>query len=175
MKKIHLALLTIISFGLYALVIRHKDSGDAVTILPPASLQTTQAATLSPTDTSTATPTSTPSSTISSSPTPTPTRTPTPTPAGKYKNGTYTGSPADAFYGNIQVKAVIQNGKITNVIFLDYPQDQGHSIEINSQAMPYLKAEAIQIQAANVDIISGATDSSLAFRQSLASALSQAH
>jgi uncharacterized protein with FMN-binding domain len=40
--------------------------------------------------------------------------------------------------------------------------------------MPYLKQEAIAAQSANVNIISGATDSSYAFRQSLASALAQA-
>lgn len=99
---------------------------------------------------------------------------PTVAPRGQYKDGTYTGSPADAFYGNIQVQAVISNGKIADVVFLQYPNDRGTSIEINSQAMPYLKQEAIAAQNANVDIVSGATDSSMAFRQSLASALSQA-
>lgn len=93
---------------------------------------------------------------------------------GQYKDGTYTGSVADAFYGNIQVQAVIGGGKITNVIFLQYPNDRGTSIEINSQAMPYLTQEAIAAQNANVDIVSGATDSSMAFQQSLAAALSQA-
>ncbi len=96
-------------------------------------------------------------------------------PAGfGYKDGQYIGNVADAYYGNIQVKAVISGGKITDVVFLDYPHDRGTSIEINSQAMPYLKSEAIQSQSANVDIISGATDSSLAFRQSLQTALNQA-
>lgn len=93
---------------------------------------------------------------------------------GRYKNGSYTGTSTDAFYGNIQVKAVIQNGKITDVQFLDYPQDRGTSIRINTQAMPALKSEAIQAQNAQVDIVSGATDSSQAFIQSLQSALDQA-
>ena len=91
-----------------------------------------------------------------------------------YKDGTYTGNVADAFYGNIQVQAVISGGKITDVRFLQYPGDRRTSVMINTQAMPYLKAEAIQAQSSQVDIISGATDSSLAFIQSLGSALSQA-
>ena len=91
-----------------------------------------------------------------------------------YKDGTYTGSSADAFYGTIQVQATIQNGKIADVQFLQYPNDRSESIQINQQAMPMLKQEAIQAQSANVDIVSGATDSSQAFMQSLASALSQA-
>ncbi len=91
-----------------------------------------------------------------------------------YKDGTYTGSAADAIYGTIQVQATIQNGKISDVQFLQYPNDRDDSIQINQQAMPVLKQEAIQAQSANVDIVSGATDSSQAFMQSLASALSQA-
>ena len=58
--------------------------------------------------------------------------------------------------------------------FLDYPKDRSTSIRINSRAMPILKSEAIQAQNSNVNTISGATDSSGAFRESLASALAQA-
>ncbi len=113
---------------------------------------------------------------------PTPSSTPFPTPessAGippisKYKNGEYTGNVADAFYGNIQVKAIISNGQITDIQFLQYPSDRRTSIEINTQAMPYLKQEAIQTQSEQVDIVSGATDSSRAFIESLGSALAKA-
>lgn len=95
-------------------------------------------------------------------------------PSSQYKDGQYTGDSADAYYGNIQVRVTISGGKITDVVFLDYPQDRNTSIEINSQAMPYLKQEAIAAQSANVDIVSGATDSSRAFIQSLQSALTKA-
>jgi uncharacterized protein with FMN-binding domain len=91
-----------------------------------------------------------------------------------YRDGTYTGVSADAYYGNIQVKVIIQGGRIADVQFLDYPQDRGTSVEINQQAMPYLRSEAIQAQTAPVDGVSGATDSSGAFNQSLSSALAQA-
>src|ERR1700733_10756947 len=89
--------------------------------------------------------------------------------SSSYKNGTYTGSASDAFYGNIQVQATISGGKITNVTFLQYPNDRGRSIEINQQADPVLSQEAVQAQSANVDIVSGATDTSNAFIQSLIS------
>lgn len=91
-----------------------------------------------------------------------------------YKNGTYRGSVVDAYYGNIQVQVQITGGRITDVTFLQYPNDNGTSRFINSQAMPMLKSEAIQAQNAQVNIISGASDSSMAFQQSLADALSQA-
>lgn len=91
-----------------------------------------------------------------------------------YKDGAYTGNVADAFYGYVQVKVIVAGGKITDVQFLDFPQDRRTSVEINSQATPLLRQEAIQAQSANVNIISGATQTSRAFRESLSNALSQA-
>lgn len=93
---------------------------------------------------------------------------------GAYKDGIYIGSSADAFYGTIQVQAIVKNGKLADVQFLQYPNDRSESIQINQPAMPVLKQEALQAQSAQVDVVSGATDSSQAFMQSLASALSQA-
>ena len=93
---------------------------------------------------------------------------------GKYRDGTYTGSTEDAYYGNIQVQVTIANGKISDVQFLQYPNDNNTSRFINEQAMPFLKSEAIQAQSAQVDIISGASDSSAAFIKSLGNALGQA-
>lgn len=92
----------------------------------------------------------------------------------QYKDGTYTGSSADAYYGNVQVAATVQNGKITEVKFLQYPDTHQTSVYINQQAMPYLQQEAIQAQSSHVNVITGATFTSQAFMQSLAVALSQA-
>jgi len=102
---------------------------------------------------------------------------PTPTTAaakGSYKDGQYTGSVANAFFGPLQVKAVVQNGKLVDVQFLSYPSDRRTSQRINQSAMPRLRSEAIQNQSAQVNIISGATLTSQAFRQSLQSALTSA-
>jgi len=91
-----------------------------------------------------------------------------------YKDGTYTGSVADAYYGNVQVRATISSGKITDVKFLQYPDTHSTSVYINQQAVPYLQQEAIKAQSSKVNIISGATYTSQAFIQSLGDALSQA-
>ena len=107
-------------------------------------------------------------------PTKAPVPTPTPKPTGQYVDGTYTGSVADAYYGYVQVQAVIQGGKLTDVIFLQHPSDRRTSQYINDQAMPYLKTEAIQAQSANVSGVSGASDTSMAFIQSLKDALAKA-
>ncbi len=92
----------------------------------------------------------------------------------QYKDGTYTGSVANALWGYIQVQASIKNGKIANVTFLQYPSDHNFSVQINNYADPQLSSEAIQAQNANVNVVTGATDSSEAFIQSLTNALSQA-
>ena len=98
----------------------------------------------------------------------------TPKHMGQYNDGSYSGPVADAYYGNIQVRAVIRSGRLVDVVFLQYPNDRQTSIEINTQAMPYLKSEAIRAQSANVNIVSGASDSSRAFIESLGSALASA-
>lgn len=109
--------------------------------------------------------------------TPAPAMQPPPAPrqiGGLYADGSYAGSPADAYYGTVQVKAVVQNGRIADVQFLQYPSDRSTSRYINGQAMPLLTQEAIRAQSAQVDGVSGATFTSQAFAESLAAALAQA-
>lgn len=94
--------------------------------------------------------------------------------AGAFKDGSYQGSVADAYYGNVQVQANVKNGQLVSVRILQYPSDRNTSRYINSQALPMLKQEAIQGQTAQVDFVSGATLTSNAFVQSLTAALGQA-
>lgn len=180
MKKFFLSFSVIAFFAIFATVQRGnafdiflKDENESRVVAPK-----TTAPTPTPvTQTTPATPNTVPKTTTptpkptAKTPTPTPTPLPAPKPVGLYKDGTYTGNVADAYYGNIQVQVVINGGKIADVIFLQYPNDRRTSIQINTEAMPYFKAQAIQAQSANVDGVSGATDSSAAFQQSLASAL----
>jgi uncharacterized protein with FMN-binding domain len=91
-----------------------------------------------------------------------------------YRDGTYTGGVADAFYGQVQVQAIIQGGQIKDVQVLNFPQDRRTSQRINHVALPYLRSEVIQAQSANIDLISGATLTSQAYIESLQSALNSA-
>jgi uncharacterized protein with FMN-binding domain len=100
--------------------------------------------------------------------------TPPPKPVGQYRDGTYTGTKADSYYGIIQVQAKVAGGRLADVRFLMYPKDQKTSQQINEQAIPKLRSEAIKAQSAKVDSVSGASDSSAAFSESLGVALSQA-
>lgn len=165
MKKLLLSGFVIGLFIIYGL--HRQEENNTNQIIVPQSPQQGIPPILTPTQNGSSNPP--PPNTQSSSPSNPPVQ------QGQYKDGAYTGSAADAFYGNIQVQVTISGGRITDVQFLQYPNDRSTSIAINSQAMPYLKQEAIQAQSANVDIVSGATDSSQAFQESLQSALAQAH
>lgn len=94
--------------------------------------------------------------------------------SGQYKDGTYTGPVADAYYGNVQVQLVVGGGKIVKVNVLQFPNDNGTSRSINGQAMPMMQQEVIQAQSGKVNAVSGASASSQAFSQSLNSAIQQA-
>jgi uncharacterized protein with FMN-binding domain len=145
MRKYFLGFIITLVFVAYSVVLRHQHSEP---IVPPVSLQNNTTATTT-TTTGTAT-------TLT------------------YKDGTYTGAVENAFYGNVQVSATIVSGKITSVDVLQHPNDNPNSIYINQAAVPYLKQEAIQAQSSSVSGVTGATFTSQAFMQSLASALTQA-
>ncbi len=89
-------------------------------------------------------------------------------------DGAYDGPAVDAFYGLVQIRANVQNGKLANIQVLQFPSDRRTSIAINRHALPMLTLEAIAEQSADVDAVSGATLTSEAFMESLGSALQQA-
>ncbi|TMK73648.1 MAG: FMN-binding protein [Actinobacteria bacterium] len=64
--------------------------------------------------------------------------------------------------------------KITAVGVPTYPNHTDRSVFINSQALPILKSETLRAQSASIDMVSGATDSSDAFAESLQSAILKA-
>ena len=99
----------------------------------------------------------------------------------------FTGSVASVDrWGSLQVTIVVRKTttitgtkkkvtrKITAVSVPTYPNHTDRSIYINQTALPILKAETLRAQSANINMVSGATDSSDAFAQSLQSAILKA-
>jgi uncharacterized protein with FMN-binding domain len=72
------------------------------------------------------------------------------------------------------VQLTVQNGKITAVSVVQYPNGNGRDQEINSYALPILVQETITAQSAKVDMVSGATVTSDGYLTSLQSAIDQA-
>ncbi|MEU0793506.1 FMN-binding protein [Amycolatopsis sp. NPDC005961] len=90
-------------------------------------------------------------------------------------DGTFTGAAADTRYGPVQVRITVAGGKITDAQAVEYPQESGRDVRINSEAVPALNQEALQAQSAQIDTVSGATYTSEGYQQSLQSAIDQAH
>jgi uncharacterized protein with FMN-binding domain len=171
MKKVVIALAVFGMFVLYSIGLRHQSP----VIKRPASLPSST----SSTDSKSASSSGTSSGSNTSSTQATSSGGGSNASSGQassgFKDGSYTGTVANAYYGNVQVEATISGGKLTAVKFLQYPNTHSTSVIINQQAMPYLQQEAIQAQSSKVQLISGATFTSMAFSQSLAAALSQAN
>jgi uncharacterized protein with FMN-binding domain len=89
-------------------------------------------------------------------------------------------------WGNLQVTVVVRKTttttgtkkkvtrKITAVSVPTYPNHTDRSIYINQTALPILKSEALRAQSASINMVSGATDTSDAFAQSLQAAILKA-
>lgn len=84
---------------------------------------------------------------------------------------TVSGQAIDTRYGIVQVQVTASGKKITNVQFLQLTAFDQRSQEINSYAAPILLQETLQTQAAQVDVVSGATYTSQGYMQSVQSAL----
>jgi uncharacterized protein with FMN-binding domain len=77
-------------------------------------------------------------------------------------------------YGDVQVRAVVQGGRLVDVQALTLPSDRERSARISDFAGPELHDEALQAQSANIDVVSGATYTSEGYAQSLQAALDRA-
>lgn len=189
-KRLLLSLSVMALFALYVLQQRTQPGADPTVVSAPSAVSSGALIgrvdpTVTPRAATTATTAPSASAStrpVASAPSPTPTASrrssdPSPSPSatsGAYADGSYTGDPADANWGTVQVQADIVNGQITQVQFLQHPDHRSRSQSINQRADPILIQEAIQSQRADVDIVTGATDTSDAFIQSLTSALAQA-
>ena len=91
-----------------------------------------------------------------------------------------TGSAAAAFigdvvntrYGNVQVKIIVENGKIIDAQAVQAPS--GNSDRYTQMSVPVLRERTIAAQSANIQGVSGASFTSYGWYTSLASAIAKA-
>lgn len=93
--------------------------------------------------------------------------------ASSMADGTYTGASTQTEWGPVQVQITVSSGKITNVDVLSYPDTEKKSIQINENALPTYKEEALTAQSSNIDQISGATETYKGFTGSLQDSITQ--
>ena len=84
------------------------------------------------------------------------------------------GSAVDTEWGPVQVEITVQGGQITDVTVPLYPDDNPRDQEINGYALPILMQETLDAQSAGIDMVSGATVTSVGYLESLQSAIDEA-
>ena len=89
------------------------------------------------------------------------------------KDGTYTSVASPNAYGEIQLQVKVEDGKITTITTVKAPT-HGRSQSVNAQAIPELTDRAISAQSSDIQFVSGATETSTAFVNSLQDAINQA-
>jgi uncharacterized protein with FMN-binding domain len=77
-------------------------------------------------------------------------------------------------YGDVQVRVTLDGSRIVDVQAIQLPSSHQRSVEISQAAAPRLRAEALQAQSANIDVVSGASYTSIGYARSLQGALDQA-
>jgi uncharacterized protein with FMN-binding domain len=89
-------------------------------------------------------------------------------------DGTIVGEAVGIRWGTVQVQVTIADGRIVDVAALQLPTGDRHSLAISERAEPVLRSAVLEVQSADISVLSGATYTSLAYAQSLQSALDQA-
>ncbi|MCD2193017.1 FMN-binding protein [Actinomycetospora endophytica] len=89
-------------------------------------------------------------------------------------SGTVTGPVVRIQWGEVQVRATIERGRITAVDVLRTPDENTHDRQVNARAVPVLVRETIAAQSSRIDMVSGATFTSTGYVQSLQAALDRA-
>lgn len=74
-------------------------------------------------------------------------------------------------YGELELRVTVKGKRITDVEAVVDNSPDFRSEQINSEAVPELRQQALQAQSANIDGVSGASYTSAAYQASLQSAL----
>jgi len=89
-------------------------------------------------------------------------------------DGDFVSDPQTFEWGTLQIKLTIHDGAITAAEALQMPSHRRRSVELSEMAKPILLSEAVQSQKAQVNIVSSATLTSVAFQNAMVSALTKA-
>ena len=86
----------------------------------------------------------------------------------------FTGAAEQTQFGTVQVRAVVQAGKLVDVVAVHLTDSGGRSVSISAYAAPILRREALAAGSARINAVSGASYTSAGYIQSLQSALDAA-
>lgn len=90
--------------------------------------------------------------------------------AGNYKDGTYEGTSDAGNKPGLKLKVVVKDEKIAEINIVEQNETDG----VGSAILESLPAEIIKAQSTNVDSVTGASKTSVAIKEAVDKALSQA-
>ncbi len=95
-------------------------------------------------------------------------------PSGDQAGGVYTGAAVPNGHGDVQVQITVADGAVVEAAAVQYPTSDPRARQVNTRAIPILDEEAVGATSGDIDMVSGATLTSNAYRESLQDALDQA-
>lgn len=173
------ALALALTLGGMALLLSFRTPQSADVALALADVETvpatplTSAVSASPAISASAATTPEPSPSPSAAVTPSPEPSPSPSASPEPEVVTLTGDAYSFRFGTVQVAVTLSGSDIVEVEALSLPDSDRHSLQISQYVEPILREEAVAIDSADIDVISGATYTSRAYAASLQSALDQ--
>jgi uncharacterized protein with FMN-binding domain len=99
---------------------------------------------------------------------------PPPPPPDGPRTRTAVGPAMTTPFSVIQVRATLTGGRLSHVATVALSGDGPHTDALNARAEPILRAEALRAGSADIDVVSGATSTSLIWIESLRGAIRRA-
>jgi uncharacterized protein with FMN-binding domain len=98
-----------------------------------------------------------------------------PIPTGTHlEDGDYESDKVTFEWGDLRTRILVTGGKITTVQIMSYPDHRSQSLYLIQLADPILTSEVIKSQQSKVDVVSSATNTSIAFQDAIAGAIIKA-
>lgn len=86
---------------------------------------------------------------------------------------TFTGTREENPYGAVQLEIVVEGSRMVDIRAIEMPDSESRSDQLSDQVSVQLEAEALREQGADLDTVSGATETAISYRDSLRAAIEE--
>jgi uncharacterized protein with FMN-binding domain len=86
---------------------------------------------------------------------------------------TFTGTREQNPYGAVQLEITVQGSRMVEIRAIEMPDSESRSDQLSDQVSVQLREEALQEQGYDLDTVSGATETSVSYRDSLRAAIEE--
>jgi uncharacterized protein with FMN-binding domain len=86
---------------------------------------------------------------------------------------TFTGTREENPYGAVQLEITVDGSRMVDIRAIEMPDSESRSDQLSDQVSVQLEAEALREQGADLDTVSGATETAISYRDSLRAAIEE--